>query len=203
MRYESVLTDENVAWPSYVDFLACFAFVLIFFVTWSVNLIAGVEREQAVHADLERMQAQFNHVGFEALIEGKKLRIPLRNKVIFVLNRADLDDSAKAHLREVGRMIAENPGIRRIIIMGYADRVHASDEFFNWKISVDRAETVLKFLYLCTDCGYKPDEIRPKLVLNGEGDLDSRHLGRTEELTGEPGDRRVDIVLDRGDDDHH
>jgi flagellar motor protein MotB len=202
LQYESVLTDENIGWPSYVDFLASFAFVLILFVTWSVNLIAGVERERVIRADLERMQGDFNSAGFEAVIEGTKLRIPLGNKVVFVLSKADLDDIAKTHLREAGRMIAANPDVRRIVVMGYADKVRPTrDEFFNWKVSVDRAEAVLRFLYLCTDCGYRPEDVRPKLVLHGEGDLDSRQLGVAEQLTGEPSDRRVDIVLDRSDDE--
>lgn len=200
--YEDVLTDENVGWPSYVDFLASFAFVLILFVTWSVNLLAGVEREQAIRASLERIKTDFRQAGFEAVIEGRKLRIPLRNKVVFRLNETELDKSATFHLREAGKKIAANPDVRRIIVMGYADRVKPKhDEFFNWKVSVDRAEAVLKFLYTCADCGYKPEDIRPKLVLHGDGDLDSRQLTATEAQTGEAGDRRVDIVLDWGEDD--
>ncbi len=199
--YEHDLGDESVGWPSYVDFLASFAFVLILFVTWSLNLIAGVERAQQIQAELKGMQSGFREAGFEAVVEGSKLRIPLTKKVVFSLSESDLNDSAKTNLREAGRKIAAYPGVRRIIVMGYADRVKPRrDEFFNWKISVDRAEEVLKFLYLCTDCGYKPEDIRPKLVLHGAGDLDSRQLGTTEQLTGEAGDRRVDIVLDRGDD---
>jgi flagellar motor protein MotB len=200
--YESSLIDENVAWPSYVDFLAGFAFVLILFVTWSTNLIAGEEHERTLRAGLEKVKDRFDRAGFEAVIEGHKVRIPLRNKVVFRLNQADLDDNARTHLREAGRLIATTPGVRRIVVMGYADNVKPKhDQFFNWRVSVGRAEEVLKFLYLCTDCGYKPEEIRPKLVLQGTGDVDSRQLAAMEGQIGEAGDRRVDIVLDRGDDD--
>jgi len=200
--HDSVLNDENIGWPSYVDFLTSFAFVLIMFVTWSVNLIAGVERDQAIHTALEKISRQFTHAGFDAVIEGKKVRIPLRNKVVFKEGQFELNEDGKAHLREAGRLIAADPDVKRIIVMGYADRVQPKhDEFRNWTLSVDRAEAVLKFLYLCTDCGYKPQDIRPKLVLHGVGDLDSRQLQASEQTTGDAGDRRVDIVLDRGDDD--
>lgn len=198
----SDLTDESIGWPSYVDFLATFAFVLILFVTWSINLIAGVEREREIHAELQGMQGDFQQAGFEAVIEGAKLRIPLKKKVIFGLSESVLDEKSQANLREAGKKIAAYPQVRRIIVMGYADKVKPRrDEFFNWRISVDRAEAVLQFLYMCDDCGYKREDIRPKLVLHGAGDLDSRQLGTTELLTGEEGDRRVDIVLDREDDE--
>ena len=199
--YDSVLNDENIGWPSYVDFMTSFAFVLIMFVAWSVNLIAGVEREQAIHESLERIQRKFAKAGFEAVIEGHKLKIPLTNKIVFVLNKADLDEDSKKHLQEAGRLIADELAIEHnvnwIIVKGYSDKVKAkNDEFFNWTLSVNRAEAVLKFLYSCTDCNYKPEDIRPKLVLYGAGDLESTALKGVDQSKGVAGDRRVDIILD-------
>jgi flagellar motor protein MotB len=192
-----ILSDENVGWPSYVDFLSTFLFILVLFVAWSVNLMAGVEKERKIHNELTKIQKDFQKKGFEAVIEGHKLRIPLRNKVIFSLNKSDLDDDARRHLQEAGRMIAAYPDVRRIIVSGYADKIQPRhDPFFNWRVSVERAETVLHFLYSCTECEYRPEDIRPKLVLRGEGDLDARLLKLQEQQTGEAGDRRVDIILD-------
>jgi flagellar motor protein MotB len=200
---EGVLTDENIGWPSYVDFLATFLFILLLFVTWSLSLIAGAEREERIRTALKPIQRAFINKGFESVIEGHKLRIPLRDKVVFAINKSDLDDNARNHLRMAGSLIAAHPEIRRIVVMGYADRTPPKhDQFFNWHISVDRSQEVLKFLYLCKDCGYKPEEIRPKLVLRGDGDLDSRLLTGGEKASGVAGDRRVDIVLDLGDDEH-
>lgn len=204
MDYEQ-LPDENVGWPSYVDFLASFAFILIFFVVWSVNLMTGAEREREIHAHLEAIKTTFTNAGFEAVIEGHKLRIPLRNKVSFQLNDYRLDDTARKNLRHAGYLIASNPNIRRVIVYGYADKVQPRhDQFFNWQLSVNRAMEVLRYLYLCDDCGYRPEDIRPKLVLRGDGDLDAKALQGIEAQRGDAGDRRVDIILDQDDatDDH-
>jgi|SRR5271170_1142753 flagellar motor protein MotB len=200
--HDSVLNDENIGWPSYVDFLTSFAFVLIMFVTWSVNLIAGVEREQKIHESLERTQSKFVKAGFEAIIEGHKLKIPLTNKVVFKLSKADLDDSSQGRLREAGKLIAGEPDVKWIIVEGYSDRLQAKDEFFNWTLSVNRAEAVLRFLYSCTDCNYNPKDIRPKLVLYGVGDLESTTLKGVDLSKGVAGDRRVDIILDKEDHAH-
>ena len=198
--FEAPLADESIGWPSYVDFLASFAFVLILFVTWSLNLIAGQEREQEVQLGMEQWQRELKRGGFEAVIEGHKLRIPLRNKVVFETNQSELDERGKQFLREAGRLIAAQRGVRLIIVTGYADNVPApNDAFFNWKISVSRAQSVLQFLYMCTDCGYVREHIRPMLVLTGFGDLESRPLSANEQRFGDSADRRVDIVLDRGD----
>ena len=191
------LPDENIGWPSFVDFLASFAFILILFVTWTTSLMTGAERERKVQAVLEKVKADFRAAGFEPVIEGHKLRIPLRNKVSFALNRSALDSTAIANLREAARKIVAHPEMRRVIVYGYADGVPASDPFFNWRLSVDRAMEVLRFLYMCTDCGYRPEDIRPRLVLRGDGDLDARRLSETEIRQGDPGDRRVDIILDK------
>lgn len=194
------LSDESVGWPTYVDFLASFAFVLILFVTWAVILLAGEEQALARRIQMLAIQQAAEAIDIKTLIEGEKLRIPLKNKVIFGLNRSDLNDEGRSHLRKVGHFIARNlSGLQRILVMGYADNVPAKlDPFFNWSISVARAQEVLRFLYLCSDCGYPPEKIRPMLMLQGTGDLDSRILSREEHSGGNPDDRRVDIVLDWG-----
>jgi flagellar motor protein MotB len=199
------LPDENVGWPSYVDFLASFAFVLIFFVSWSVYLMTGAEKEREIQAHLEDIRTTFVKAGFEAVVEGHELRIPLRNKVSFQLNDYKLDDTARKNLQQAGYMIASNRNIRRVIVYGYADKVQPRhDQFFNWQLSVNRAMEVLRYLYSCSNCGYRLEDIRPKLVLRGEGDLDARTLQGLETQRGDAGDRRVDIILDQDDanDDH-
>src|SRR5277367_6427091 len=116
--HDNVLNDENVGWPSYVDFLTSFAFVLIMFVTWSINLIAGVEREQAIHASLENLRGQFVGKGFKAVIVGDELQISGEKKVTFVKNKAVLDAPGEKSLREAGNIIAANPGVKWIIVKG-------------------------------------------------------------------------------------
>jgi hypothetical protein len=107
---EGVLTDENIGWPSYVDFLATFLFILLLFVTWSLSLIAGAEREERIRTALKPIQWAFINKGFESVIEGHKLRIPLRDKVVFAINKSDLDDNARNHLRMAGSLIAAHSG---------------------------------------------------------------------------------------------
>ena len=110
-----------------------------------------------------------------------------------------LDEAGKRYLREIGGRVTHQ-GLRRVIVEGHADKTEVKhDEFGNWRYSVERALTVLRFLYLCDDCGFDKNDLRSKLVLRGEGDLDAHTLAAPERLVGRPDDRRVDIVLDFGD----
>lgn len=189
--------DENVASPSFVDVLASFSFVLILFLAVTVVLVSGVIQEHAMRGYLEGVSRGLGESGISNVIEGHKIRISLRDRVTFPINGSTRDANGRAHLRKIGEEVWRHQGFSRLVVQGHADRLPVkNDAFGNWKLSVERALEVLRFLYLCEDCGFDRDAIRTKLILAGEGDLDSAALGGKERASGRPLDRRVDLVLD-------
>lgn len=190
--------DEQVAWPSYVDVLSSFIFILLLFVSSSINFIADVAAKEELHRKLVEIASKFNSLDYHAAVEGDTVRVSLKDKVSFPLGRADLDIGSIINLRVTGGQIAHYKSARRIVVQGYADKVPGTEPFRNWELSIQRATAVLRFLYTCTDCGYEPADIQKKLVLRGEGDVASRALKFSETESGVSTDRRVDIVFDFG-----
>jgi flagellar motor protein MotB len=190
------MADQNVAWPSYVDFLSSFVFILILFVTATVYLISGAQDQRRITGyetvDKDRLSA----AGIEVEVEGRRSIIHTGKKVNFPVSGHDLDAQGRAELRRVGEQLAGLKHVRRIVVQGHADQLqNPDDKFFNWDLSVKRALEVLKFLYLCEDCGYGP-AVRAKLVLRGEGELDAHQLTPEQRKSGNRDDRGVDIILD-------
>jgi flagellar motor protein MotB len=184
-------SDEHAGWPSYVDFLASFAFVLIIFIACLTYIVSGAAEQRRRAEQMQAMSREFAEAGIENEIEGLSLRISLKDKVSFETSRSDLRPSDAAYLREAGRKIAGHPECRRVVVQGFADSVpFRGDPFGNWDLSTKRALTVLRFFYLCEDCGYG-DDIRDKLVLAGDGSQSAEKVA-----TGSAQDRRVDVVLD-------
>jgi flagellar motor protein MotB len=191
-----IMADEDVAWPSYVDFLSAFVFVLMLFLASTVYIVSGAIDEASKREHVAGLSDDLIRLGIQNVVEGTKLRIPLSNKVIFALNNATLNETAKQYLRVVGRQAAD-PRFRRVIVEGYADKIPVKgDEFGNWRLSVARSLAVLRFLYVCDGCTFDRQLLRSKLVLRGEGDLDAQVLTPGQRGTGRPEDRRVDVVLD-------
>jgi flagellar motor protein MotB len=190
------MADEDVAWPSYVDFLSAFVFVLMLFLASTVYIVSGAIDEASRRERVVVLSDGLTGLGIKNVVEETKLRIPLSNKVTFALNNATLNETAKQYLREVGKQAADSR-FRRVIVEGYADKIPVKgDEFGNWRLSVDRSLAVLRFLYVCDGCGFDRTLLRSKLVLRGEGDLDAQALTAGERGRGRPEDRRVDVVLD-------
>jgi flagellar motor protein MotB len=189
---EDKLTDETIAWPSYVDFLSTFAFVLLLFMGGLSYLLTGALASRQFKRQIAYYRNKLKHAGISSWIEGRQLHINMENQLSFVSGKANIEPKYIPALRTVGHLIAEAPGPpRRIVVAGYADRQpFAGDPFGNWNLSARRAEAVVKFFYLCQDCGYKTD-IRSKLVLIGEGDTSA-----DQEVKNNALDRRVDVILD-------
>lgn len=202
--------DDGVAWPSYVDFMSTFIFVLIIFVGGLLYLLSGDIGDRTFHDTVSRPQEQLKEQGIFNWIEGRKLYISLKDKVVFETGCPDpnkrecrynveLSDENKRSLRTVADIIAKNPGAKRIVIEGradtqkYHDKEGNPDEFRNFELSSRRAEQVLRFFYQCEDCGaaYIPEKIRPLLVLSG--------LGNRKDSSSSQEERRVDVVLDYSD----
>ncbi len=189
---EEMRTDEGIGWPSYVDFLSSFAFVLILFIGCLLYLISGAAGDLYLRQRLATIQETLQVNGVGNVIENKTIVIPLKGKVSFASGQSELNMSSIEYLRKVGQQLGRISDYHRVIIKGYADKVPVRRDpvFGNWKLSADRAVGVLEFFYRCRDCGYGED-VRNKLSLSGEGDLDAKPT-----IVGNDEDRRVDVILD-------
>ncbi|SRR6266481_1780033 len=192
-------TDENVGWPSYVDFLSTFIFVLILFIGSLVFQVSGVIEQHKRTQVLKAKSEAITKAGIENIVRQNKILIPLNKQVTFASGSVVIDSVASEHLRIVGMQIARacsdlQVHCRRIIVEGHADQVpvKGDPEFGNWKLSANRALQVLRFFYHCSDCGYG-DEIRSRLALSGQGAVDAK-----DSVNGDVTDRRVDVILDFG-----
>jgi len=193
-------TDENVGWPSYVDFLSTFIFLLILFIGSLVFQVSGVMAQEKMKRELRRVAGGIKVSNY---VRQNKIFIPLADQVRFESNSAVLDALAQERLRKVGQQIAKacsDPQVycKRVVVEGHADHVpvKSDPQFGNWKLSANRALNVLQFFYGCNDCGYG-EEIRSRLTLSGEGDIGARRS-----FAGSSGDRRVDVILEFGQAGH-
>ena len=183
-------TDENIAWPGYVDFLCTFVFVLIIFIGSLLYLLSGDINKRIINKRIAPVEQKLKSAGMPYLREGSKLLFKLNGKVEFETNAVKIRPDQERFLREIGNQFT-SPGLKKIMVKGLADSQPClSDPFCNWDISSRRATEVLKFYYNCTDCGFDA-RIRKMLILSGEGDTSSDSSGRANSS-----DRRVDIILD-------
>jgi flagellar motor protein MotB len=199
--------DEGIAWPSYVDFLSTFIFVLIIFVGSLLYIMSGDIGDRTFRESVVRTQNALSEAHIENWVEGKKLYISLKDQVKFDTGCPDiakascpigLSSENENHLRIVANIIAANPGWNRIVVEGRADPKPYRDpitgeinEFKNFDLSARRSMQVLQFFHKCSDCGYDVKMLRPRLVLSG--------LGNKTNTGDDQGERRVDVVLDYSD----
>ena len=188
---EDSMGDEGVGWPSYVDFLSTFSFVLFIFIGSLLFLMHGQIGERAFASKVSDYVTRLRKQGIEVTVEGRKIRYDLRRQVAFGTRQATLTAAHEAYLRKIARELPaglQAAGPCKVVVLGKADAQKiANDPFGNWDLSARRALAVLRFLYNCTDCGYGA-EMQKRLVLLGEGDVDSTSASRD--------DRRVDLVID-------
>ena len=188
---EDSMGDEGVGWPSYVDFLSTFSFVLFIFIGSLLFLMHGQIGERAFASKVSDYVKHLRKQGIEVTVEGRKIRYDLRRQVAFGTRQATLTSEHEAYLRKIARELPaglQAAGPCKVVVLGKADAQKiANDPFGNWDLSARRALAVLRFLYNCNDCGYGV-EMQKRLVLLGEGDVDSTSASRD--------DRRVDLVID-------
>jgi flagellar motor protein MotB len=198
--------DEGIAWPSYVDFLSTFIFVMIIFIGSLVYILSGDIGDRTFKVAVANTKTALGQAHIDYRLQSKKIYIPLKDQIKFETGCPDatkvscpkgLSDENVAYLRKVAKVIAQDRGWKQIIIEGRADATQYKDgtgkidklsEFKNFDLSTRRAMEVLEFFHDCFDCGYDPKSIRPKLVLSG--------LGNKNDTGPDQGERRVDVVLD-------
>ena len=185
--------DENVAWPSYVDFLSTFTFVLFIFIGSLLFILYGQLPERMFQMRMETFMKQLEVNGTPATIDGHRVRWDLRRQLDFAPSSAVLNEKHKTYLRKIAQQLPQglkDGGDCRIVVLGTADSTpFANDPFGNWNLSSQRALRVLEFLHQCADCGYGL-EMRRRLTLLGEGDT------RADKNRAADDDRRVDLILD-------
>jgi flagellar motor protein MotB len=185
--------DENVGWPSYVDFLSTFSFILFIFIGSLLFILYGQLPERLWQIRVAPFVKQMGAIGIPVMVEGMRIRWDLRNQLDFATGSSNLSNEHKAYLKRVARQLPaalKVAGDCRVIVSGTADsKQYPNDPFGNWALSAKRALNVLEFLHECPDCGYGV-EIRKKMVLFGEGDT------RANQVKAMVEDRRVDLIID-------
>src|SRR5947209_1861455 len=91
--------DESVGWPSYVDFLSTFSFVLFIFIGSLLFLMHGGIGEKAFEEKVAPYVAKLKKEGIEAKVENRKIRFDLRNHVAFATKQATLTSQHEDYLR--------------------------------------------------------------------------------------------------------
>lgn len=194
--------EEGIGWPSYVDFLSTFAFILIIFVGSLLYLMSGGLGRATLISETHGIRSQLTADHFTYVIRGNQVVISLKDQVNFATGCPQADGHTcqgippgdQAHLRKLGEVIGRYHNYRYIMVEGQTDATpYPNDPFGNWDLSARRALAVLRYFYLCGDCGYDQKEIQKKLVLKGLGDT-MASTDKQDRAT----DRRVDVVLDYG-----
>jgi flagellar motor protein MotB len=202
MRYSGEIlnqSDEGIAWPSYVDFLSTFIFVLLIFVGSLLYLLSGDIRLQSIQKQFAITAAQLQALGLEGQSHGMHLSISLRHIVTFQIGCPKVNDECdgispdgEVKLQKVATLLPAYSRCRQITLQGQTDAIQPTiDRFANYKLSTRRAETVLEFFSKCTDCGPEFERVKPKITLAGIGD---RNANKNQIDNVE--DRTVDIIID-------
>ena len=200
-------SQESVAWPSYVDFLSTFIFVLIIFLSSLLYLMAQGIRQGQFQQDSTKGVPALIAEGFQPVKGRLQDTVPLNGKLQFGKGcpgktgcPIELTQVEKARLRILADTIGRNyKRCTRIIIRGQADsdkyRDAATgkvDEFGNYDLSNKRASMVLRYLLLeCLECSEEFRSQRSKLTLAGVGDTLASKNGPARD-----DDRTVNVVID-------
>jgi hypothetical protein len=200
-------SQESVAWPSYVDFLSTFIFVLIIFLSSLLYLMAQGIRQGQFDQDTAKSIPELKGLGFRPKKGRLQLTVPLDGKLQFGKGcpgkdgcPTELTESERSVLRELAERIGkDHRRCARIVIRGQADSdkyrnpiTGEVDEFGNYDLSNRRASMVLRYLLAgCEECSDGFKSLRSKLTLAGVGDTLA-----TKNTTARDDDRTVNIVVD-------
>ncbi|MBN2343177.1 MAG: OmpA family protein [Deltaproteobacteria bacterium] len=118
----------------------------------------------------------------KAKVVGKKIEIT--EKVMFEVNKADIQEVSHELLNDVAAVLEQNPGIKKIRIEGHTDSDGSDD--YNKTLSQDRADSVMQFL---VDAGV--DEGRMEAVGYGE----EKPIDTNDTAAGKEKNRRVEFNI--------
>ncbi len=154
------------------------------------------EWELLYYSLMEQMGNSESTVGLNVSVTDDAISISLSDQILFDSGQAEIKPSGKAVLAGLGGRIRDNSAaIAEIRIEGHTDNRPISNVRFedNWALSLGRSISVLKFYLNESKLGIGGD----KFAAIGYADMRPLESNDTEE--GRARNRRVDIVLIRGD----
>ena len=121
--------------------------------------------------------------------EEQYLILRLDSVILFDLGKADIKESGKELLRELGGMLKELDN--EITIEGHTDNLPINTTLFpsNWELSTKRATNVV--LFLVENCGHNPE----KLTAAGRGEY--KPIMPNDSPENRQKNRRIDIVVNK------
>ena len=152
--------------------------------------------QQEVESQAEELKDALHDEIAQGLVtvetEEAKIIVRIQEKGSFSSGSASLDPGFLEVMARIGQAVAKSPG--RVIVAGHTDDVPISTARFrsNWELSSARAVTVVHALL-------KNHEIDPRRVLV-EGHADSSPLAPNDTPENRAMNRRVELILERGND---
>lgn len=134
----------------------------------------------------QELEAQLKNAQIEKITDSNNLqaiKVTFNNGILFAVNSAQLNASAKADLNELAQNLIQNPETN-VQVFGYTD--NTGSQQLNERLSLQRAESVVN--YLVSD-GVKPNRLSAK----GFGWNDPVASNATPE--GRAQNRRVEIYI--------
>jgi chemotaxis protein MotB len=125
--------------------------------------------------------------------EGRKIIVRIREKGSFSSGSADLNSGFLDVMNRIGDAVVKSPG--KVVVAGHSDDVPISTKRFrsNWELSSARAVTVVHALL------QNPDIEATRVLV--EGHADSHPLVPNDSSENRAINRRVELILERGDDE--
>ena len=152
----------------------------------AIKQVAAPDAKTKIAQDLQKLVNDEKLTEYvSVIVEEKKVRIVLKQPVLFDTGSAELKPDAGSILADIGAIIQKtrNP----IDIEGHTDNmpIHTSKYDSNWDLSFDRAYSVIKFMV--KDVGLSP--LRMKTVGYGE----YRPIAPNDTLDNRSKNRRIEI----------
>jgi len=143
-----------------------------------------------VKKQLEEAIEKHNLAEYVRVVDEKRsLILRFDSVVLFDLGRAEIRESGKEILKELGTILKELDN--DITIEGHTDNLPINTLLFpsNWELSTKRATNVV--IFLIENCGLKPE----KLTAAGRGEYEPVAPNDSDENRQK--NRRIDIVVDK------
>ncbi|MBL3589873.1 MAG: type VI secretion system protein TssL, long form [gamma proteobacterium endosymbiont of Lamellibrachia anaximandri] len=151
------------------------------------------EVEQQAEELAEMLKEEIEEGMLEVETEQTKIIIRIQEKGSFPSGRASLDPDFFDVITRITDVVAETPG--NIVVAGHTDNIPISTQRFrsNWELSSARAVTVVHAMLSNSD-------LDPARVLI-EGHADSNPLAPNDSRENRARNRRVELVIERGQDE--
>ncbi|MBL3617036.1 MAG: type VI secretion system protein TssL, long form [gamma proteobacterium endosymbiont of Lamellibrachia anaximandri] len=151
------------------------------------------EVEQQAEELAEMLKEEIEEGMLEVETEQTKIIIRIQEKGSFPSGRASLDPDFFDVITRITDVVAETPG--NIVVAGHTDNIPISTQRFrsNWELSSARAVTVVHAMLSNSD-------LDPARVLI-EGHADSNPLAPNDSRENRAKNRRVELVIERGQDE--